>query len=484
MVDMVIKGGKIVTSEGIISAGIAVEGGRIVAIASDQHLPDGTQTIDVGGRYILPGVVDQETHVGSKNPLEQDLQTESCAALAGGVTTWGFHLPSGRLAIPPTGETPFFSQVLPNFVKVGNQHCRTDYFLTPILVEEKQIKEIPELAERFGITSYKFFLQLKFAYKFLKKWPAAETTYGFKTDFDDGMVYQSMELISRLGPPGIACFHCENWEIARVFWDRLIEEGRKDAAAWSERSPHFCEAGHIRTYAYYAKQANCPIYINHVTTEESVQAVLSARADGVRIFGNTQAIYLAFSCDSDWIWSPPLRDRETMGKLWQALSRGITDTISSDHVNLIVSREELLKHDVWTRPPGPNRADMLLPIMLSEGVNKDRISLPHVVQVACENPARIFGLYPKKGTIRIGSDADFVVVDLDLTRKVNDNMILSSCSWTIFDGWEMKGWPVMVILRGDVVMEWPEGEIKPKIIGAAKGRYLPRVPGHASYPLD
>jgi len=107
-----------------------------------------------------------------------------------------------------------------------------------------------------------------------------------------------------------------------------------------------------------------------------------------------------------------------------------------------------------------------------------------MVQVTCENPAKIFGLYPKKGTIRIGSDADFVIVDLNLTRKVTDDQILSSAGWTIYDGWEMKGWPVMVILRGDVVLEWPEEEVKPRIIGTPKGRYVLRVPGHASYPLE
>lgn len=480
MLDMVIKGGKIVTPEGIVSAGIAVEAGKIVMIAADQKLPDGTQTINVGDRYILPGLVDPETHAGHDS-TEIGFQNETKAALASGITTWGFML-SGRSLSRGAEETPLISKVFPAFQRLGDQHSRVDYFYTPIFATDEQVLEIPELAKRFGITSFKYYLHMMEARRFLKVWPAA-STLGIADGFDDGMVYLGLELTSRLGPPGIVLIHPENWEIARIFEDRLKKAGRKDMAAWDERSPHFCEAGHVRTYAYYAKVTNCPLYIIHVTTEETIKEILQARADGVRIFGQTSTCYLSLSHDV-WKINVPLRDRETMEKLWQALRDRIVCT-GTDHVHVNMSRQEMEKEDVWSTMSGfPSRVEAHLPVLLSEGVNKGRISLPQMVRASSEDPAKIFGLYPKKGAIQIGSDADFVVIDLNLTRKVTNDMVLSSTGWTIYDGWEMKGWPVMVILRGDVVMEWPKEEIKPKIIGAPKGRYIPRVPGHVAYPLD
>jgi dihydroorotase-like cyclic amidohydrolase len=122
--------------------------------------------------------------------------------------------------------------------------------------------------------------------------------------------------------------------------------------------------------------------------------------------------------------------------------------------------------------------------MLTEGVHKNRISLEKLVEVCCENPARIFGIYPKKGTISVGSDADFVVVDLQRAMKVHRDMIYSSAGWSIWEGQELKGWPVMTILRGQVIMEWPEGSPRAKILGEKSlGRYIPRKLGHQLYPI-
>ena len=130
------------------------------------------------------------------------------------------------------------------------------------------------------------------------------------------------------------------------------------------------------------------------------------------------------------------------------------------------------------------RAESLLPIMLSEGVNKGRISLERLVEVCCENPARQFGLYPKKGVIALGADADFAIVDLNKTLKLTRDHVFNSNGWSLWEGWEMKGWPVMTILRGNIMMEWPEGEPKRKVVGQPIGKYLARKPGHEMYPLD
>ena len=162
--------------------------------------------------------------------------------------------------------------------------------------------------------------------------------------------------------------------------------------------------------------------------------------------------------------------------MWEALAGGLIDSIGSDHVNYDKSREQMeVKGDVWKTQSGfPSRVEALLPIMLSEGVNKGRITLQRLVEVCCLNPANIFGLHPQKGAIALGSDADLVIVDLDKSCKVNRDMIHSSAGWSIYEGWEIKGWPVMTILRGHVMMEWPEGEPKAKIVGKPMGKYIAR----------
>ena len=130
------------------------------------------------------------------------------------------------------------------------------------------------------------------------------------------------------------------------------------------------------------------------------------------------------------------------------------------------------------------RAESMLPVMLSEGVNKGRISLARLVEVCCENPARIFGLYPRKGVIAVGSDADFTVVDLNKNLKLTRDHVFNSNGWSIWEGWQMKGWPVMTLLRGNIMMEWPEGEPKRRVVGEPIGKYLARKPGHALYPVE
>ena len=254
-------------------------------------------------------------------------------------------------------------------------------------------------------------------------------------------------------------------------------------AAWDERSPHFCEAGHVRTYAYYAGVTGCPLYVVHTTTRETLDEIKKAREEGVKVYSQTGHHYLSLSHDV-WKINVPLRDEETMGILWDSLRDAEIDCIGSDHVDWGMSRAQMDKGNVWETSSGfPSRVEALLPVLLTEGVHKGRISLERLVEVCCESPARVFGIYPKKGAISVGSDADFVIVDLDRTRRVAPEMIHSSAGWSIWEGKELKGWPTMTILRGNVIMEWPEGEPRARIAEEPHGRYIPRKPGRQLYPV-
>ncbi len=477
-IDLVVKGGMVVTPDTVSAGAIGIDDGKIVVIAKEELCPPAKKTIDASGKYILPGIVDPECHLGHAILLEEDLKSETRAAVATGVTTWGMQLATTvvrktLISAERAEDVPPWMNVFPILTELGDEHSMVDYYLTAKIVNDTQASEVAELTKKHGVTSFKTQLHLKTGPAVWGVWVGGRQQGCF--EYDDGTVFLAMRNIAQIGPPGIYSFHCENWEIARIIQQDLVKQGRKDTGAWDDRSPAFCEAGHVRAYSYYAKITGCPIYIQHVTTPETVQEILRAKEEGVKIFGQTGSHYLSLPKDT-WKINVPLRSKETIARLWEALAAGLIDSVGSDHVNYDKSREQMeVKGDVWKTQSGfPSRVEALLPIMLSEGVNKGRITLQRLVEVCCQNPAKIFGLHPRKGAIALGSDADLVIVDLDKSCKVTRDMIHSSAGWSIYEGWEIKGWPIMTILRGHVMMEWPEGEPKSKIVGKPIGHYIPR----------
>ncbi len=381
-----------------------------------------------------------------------------------------------------TEDVVSFNDVVPFCIDVCERDSTVDFFFTPMLETDQQATEIPIYADKFGITSYKFYLHCK-NHELAKHWAHGS---GLLRGFDSGTVFIAMENVARIGPPGIVSLHCEDWEIGRVLEDRLKKQGRSDMAAWSDRSPPFTEAIHVAQYAYLAKVTGCPIHIQHVTTLETIEEIRRAKERGITIFGQTGPHYLSLNKHA-WRINVPLRDDETIEKLWDALAKGLIDAIGSDHV---VSRtrgtkEQMeVKGNVWETVTGfPSRVESFLPVML-DGVNRGKISIQRLVEVSSQNPAKIWGLFPKKGSLYPGADADLTIVDLEKKVTVRNEMIHSTPGWTIYEGREFKGWPVMTILQGEVIMEWTEGASKAEIVGSPKGKYFRRIPGKSSYPLD
>jgi len=486
-VDLVVKNGKVVTPGGILDVGVAIDKGKIVAIATEQNLPKARKVVDAKGKYVMPGVVDPEAHPGHSEPLDLDADTETKAAVAGGVTTWGILNPSPRM-----GQMPFkrlsepedvvsFLDVFPTFIDTMEKSSMIDFFFTPELETDQQALEIPQTLEKYGVTSYKFYLHTRRVGNDTY-WGAQRT--GHVLGFDDGTVYLAMEQTGKI-ENGLMALHCDNWEISRIFEKRLVEAGRTDLGAWSEKTPNWLEAQTIRAYAYIGKMAKCPLYIMHITTPESIAELVKARSEGIEIYGQTGPHYLSLNKDEGWKISVSLRDKEAVEATWAAVADGTINTVGSDHVTARGSRAEMSGNgNVWKMASGfPSRVETSLPVMLSEGVNKGRITFQRLVELFCENPARIYGIYPKKGTISVGSDGDLAIVDLKKKVTVTDAMMHTRPGWSVYAGKELTGWPVMTILRGQVVMEWKDGEAKSKITAPPAGKYLPRTPGKRYYPL-
>jgi dihydropyrimidinase len=471
--DLVFKNGLIVTPAGVIEGGLAVVDGKIAAVGRETFLPDAERQIDLAGKYLLPGVIDPECHLGSHRALADDFQSETRAAAAAGVTTWGMQLLSlmitgGAYRVKGPADIPNFTRAMPLYYE-ASKTAAIDFFLTPIVSTDEHVAEIPYLAQEHGISSFKLHLQMQGPWK--SSWP------GYS--FDDGSVFSVFQSVANLGAPAIALLHCENWEIAQVLQKQLTDAGRTDMGAWDDRSPAFTEVGHARTYLYYARIAGCPIYMVHVTTGETLAEIDKAKAEGLTVYSEIGTHYLVLHKDA-WKINVPLRDRSTHEVLWQALASGAIDCIGSDHVAHTRTRESMETGNVWTTISGfPSRVEGMLPLMLSEGVNKGRISIERLAQVASENPARIFGLYPKKGVIVPGADADLVVVDLKRRAKITKELLHTVTPWSIYEGWDVTGWPVMTLVRGNIVMEWPDGAPRAIVTGASVGQYLRRQFGKA-----
>lgn len=490
-VDLTITGGTVVTPSGKRRAGVAIDSGRIVAVAADEHLPRARETFDATGLHLLPGLVDSEAHPGCYSPLKDDLASESRAAVTSGVTTWGIHAPSTRMGDPNFVEfvqpenVVSFHDVFGHFTDLVESDSAVDIFLTYMLETDQQAQEIPEYAQDHGVTSYKLYLQ-SMSPDAEPHWPGRRAGLGH--GFDDGTCWLTMEAVADLGRPGVVCMHCENWEIARIFDKRLRAEGRTDWAAWSDRSPHFLEATHIRTYGDMARELDCPIYIQHATTPESYREIGELRGRGATVWAQTGPHWLHFGKGEPNAWriNVPLRSRDNNPNIWNALRDGTIDSVGSDHVVswLPSDYETSYNEDLWELKTGfTSRVEMLLPVLL-EGVHQGKLTLERLVEVACRNPARIFGLYPRKGSLEVGADADLAVVDLDREVKVSNDNVLTRSGWTVLDGHTMHGWNVATFLRGKQMSRWQDGAPGPEFIGDADGSYLQREPGRDLVPVE
>jgi dihydropyrimidinase/dihydroorotase len=496
MLDLVIRGGRVVSGRHTTPpVWVGVEGGRIIAIGGDQSWPEAKRTIDASGKYVLPGVIDPEQHPNPPD-IEGGILSETRAALASGVTTTGFMAVANFSRKNPeiyderntAEDVPTFMQVYPEWIKMAKNRCMNDYFLIPQVSTMNHAMEVPELAEKFGVVAWKLYLHTKTGQFMWDMWRGAAVQGFFY--YDDELIFRIMRSIAALGPPAMLYLHCENYEIARVLKEDLIAQGRTDMKAWDDKSPAFCEAGHIRNYAYYGKVTGCPICIIHTTTPESIEEIRKARAEGTEISGYVQPNYLA----SSWEAGPtnvPLRSPDNWPILWKAIRDGIISYTGSDHYWQSRSEADLAQYGLKKAPDSVwesvgfagSHIDFYLTSFLSEGVNKGNLSLERVVEVLCENNAKLNGLYPKKGVIAVGSDADIAIVDLNKKVKVSPEMIVSRMNWSVYEGREFTGWPVMTILRGNVMMEWPEGEPR-KFAEKPIGEYIPRKPGQVLYPLD
>lgn len=457
--DLVIRNGKVVTHSETFAAAIGIDGGKIVAIAPAEMMPRAERVIDAGGKYVLPGAIDLHTHIAYGEyfqiPFAKTVPTETGTAALGGVTSVATYMRRVK-----TGLLRHLDELKRDF----ENNSYIDGFFHMMVADEVNLEQIAEASAR-GISGFKFMMGYK--------GPQA-AALGIPP-IDDGFVLEGFKRIKKLGFPFYGMTHCENIDISLWLRKSIEASGRQDAKAWFDTRPNFVEEECIHRAIFLARVAGCPLYIVHNTIRESVDIIARAKAEGLKVIMETCPQYLTHNND-DLVpvirdnpvfanVNPPLRGKADNERLWEAIRDGVVDTIGSDHV--CVTRE-LKGKDMWKAPMGlGNCTQLILPVMLSEGVNKGRISLEKVVEVCSYNPARVFGLYPRKGTVAVGSDADLVIVDMDKRVKFSHTMTTSLCDWNIYEDWDFLGYPVTTLVRGEIVAD------AGKLVGKpGHGRYL------------
>ena len=430
--DTVIKNGNIVLpyAGGLKTVDLGIKDGLVAA-----HLQPGIDTgaseiIDANGKVVLPGVIDPHNHLGLGDP-ETDYLTESRAAAIHGITTLLNYLMS---------NSSYDDEYKKNRLK-ADQQTHVDYGLHAVISTREQMQEIDHYIKDYGISSFKFFMSFR----------GEEGSYIGLPPIDDGLMYELFDILSER-PGSIVCVHTENIEVVWSIKKRLQESGRDDLKAWHEARPPFVEAQAAASAMSFAKETGASAYIVHTSTEATLKEIRSFRQQGGKIFAETCPHYLTHTYDSDvgmfGKQNPPLRSPEDVEAMWDAIEDGTIDTIGSDHAPRLGDKK---KGSVWDASPGQPNMPVILPVLLSEGYNKRNISLERIAEISSANPARIFGLWPQKGSLSIGSDADLVMVDLNLEKTITAKGLQGRADYSIYENQKMKGWPVLTMIRGKQV---------------------------------
>lgn len=442
-VDLLIENGVVVIpKEGLFKGCLGIAGEKIVGIYDSPRGISARVRIDARGNYILPGLVEPHVHYGYKGNVEGHFHTETASAALGGITTV---IPFYR-----DYENPIsLYDNIPWIKSVGEKNSSIDFSLHLLLITRNQLMNVERYLNEYGITSFKFYM--------VYKGEDAKSIGLVGNETDDGFLLEAFSILAEL-PGTLACVHAENSEIILNLMKKHREEGRDGLPTWSECRPNLTEAESVHRVLTLAKAVECPIYIVHLSTREALEEVRNFKAQYRNIFVETCPQYLTLTKDAPLgnlgKVNPPLRAAEDIEALWKGISEGLIDTVGSDHCPF---RKEDKTGTIWDARTGFPGSATLLPILLSEGVHKGRIALEKVAEIASLNPARIFNLFPRKGTIQVGSDADLCIVDLNASKKVKSKMLQGCSDFSVYEGWTLRGWPTMTMVRGKIVMK--DGQI-------------------------
>ncbi len=416
---------------------ILVRDGRIAdLLAPGQAVAESTAEQSAAGLHIFPGLIDAHVHFGFGEKITE-YTTETIYAAQGGFSTiLGFFL-----------NNEAYTDVYQREQGYAVSRCHVDYGFHFSAANELHIRELERYVRDYGVTSFKYFMNFR----------GDEGRYLGLDGTDDGYFYDLLQEAARVGKAignvTIVC-HTENIELVNRIRRRMQAEGKSTLRDWSDSKPAFAEAENCLRAMYFAEHLGARIYIPHLSTRAALDEVRRWRTRYDRVYVETCPHYLTHTEDSE-IGSvgkanPPFRKVDDVAAMWEGLADGAIDVVASDHV----PRKRATKEkNIWQASQGFPGTATILPVLLSEGYHKGRLSLERICDLLTAGPARVFDLQPRKGHLAKGYDADFTLVDLSKERTVKADELGSYSDYSLYDGWNLKGWPVKTIVRGVTVMD-------------------------------
>jgi len=439
--DMAIKGGILVDSKGMARADIFIKDGLVDSIELCESVRSASRVIDASGKLVLPGIIDAHLH-----PVYADrIDTLSKAAVCGGITTLIPYIG----AVKAWGKTGNMLEAVQDFIEEGERDSVVDFGIHCSLTRddmETAATMIPEVV-KMGVISFKAFM--------------AYSRRGMM--LNDNELMRLMKIVTDNN--ALLAAHADNGNILDYLEDSFLAQGNSTPQCFAPSHPNISEAEAIFRILALGKVIKCPIYLPHISASESLEVIRLFKDWGEPVFFTETCTHYLTLTDEEMKkrgalakMAPPLRKRKDVEEMWMAVEEGLIDVIGSDAAGHLVKTKEPLWEEVFKAPNGIPGLDTMFSVIYEEGVNKGKITLPRLVELTCENPARIFGLHPRKGVLQEGSDADVVIFDPSVSHAIEAKNQHLKVDYSLYEGRVCLGSPILMIQRGKILSE--DGELK------------------------
>ncbi len=438
--DVIIRNGTVATATDSYVADVAVQDGKIVAIGKDLPVQNATRVLDASGKFVLPGGIDVHTHLDMPfggTTSADDFETGTRAAAFGGTTTLI------DFAIQYKGQQ--LRQAFDTWMSKASGKAVCDYAFHCIVTDVSggQLSEMNDLVHE-GVTSFKLFM-----------------AYPGVFMLDDGSIFKALQTTSKNG--GLVCMHAENGSAIDVIVQQALADGKKAPKYHALTRPTTAEAEATARAIALAEMAGAPIYIVHLSCNDALEKVREARDRGLPVYAETCPQYLYLSIENfdvpgfegaKYVFTPPLREKWHQEKLWSGLKRDHLQVVSTDHCPFCFKEQKELGKDDFTKiPNGGPGVEHRMSLVYSGGVASGRFSVNRFVELVSTTPAKLFGLYPRKGTIAVGSDADLVIFNPARKHTISAKTHHMRVDYSMFEGIQVTGMPDVVLSRGKVVID-------------------------------
>jgi dihydropyrimidinase len=458
MTDLIVNDARVVLPHGVVEGSLVVADGLVVDVRPSGSSSGATRVIDAKGRYVLPGVIDPHTHPGLVAPAEERLPLESRGMAAGGVTT----------VISYFRRPESYLQSLPQRIELCERAFSQDFTFHLVLYNLGQVAEIPRYVRDLEVTSFKVYTNVRGRLGQeirMDALPGQTSIDVCAVDFDEHLLYSAFGALAEMQAPVRLNVHCEDSDIIAEEMSRAIERGERGLHAWSAARPAEAEAVAIHEVGSLSRKFEVPTYIPHVGSRGGIKAVSELQRLGTDVVAETCPHYLVLtdqSAGEEAKVAPPIRDDADRLAVIAAVVEGVLTTLGSDDIPYTLEEKRL--QNFWAQNSAFPGSGLMLPVALTAGLDVELVA-----KLTSANVAAAFGLAPRKGSLLPGSDADFVIVDMETKRPVRARELAGSSDFSVYEGMSLIGWPVLTCAGGSVIFDGGEFPRDP-----GGGRYLAR----------